>query len=94
MPKGNMCILHDASGQDGFLADQRDSNPGPETYVRDVVDAVQGLDHKVLELVGGNEGFSIGRETLDDGGGDGVLDGCPGLGRVGVPSPGPTTFVD
>ena len=48
----------------------------------------------MLELVSGDEGFSFSGQALDDGVGDGVLDGCPGLGRVGVPSPGPTTFVD
>ena len=89
-----MCVLHDAFSQDGFLTDERDSNHGPKTSVRDVVEAVQGLNYKVLELVGGDEGFSISGETLDDRGGDGVLDGCPGLGRVGVPSPGSATFVD
>ena len=59
-----------------------------------MIDAVQRLDYQVLELVSGNEGFSFSGEALDDGGGDGVLDGCPGLGRVGVPSPGSTAFVN
>ena len=48
-----------------------------------MIDAVQRLDYQVLELVSGDEDFSFSGETLDDGGGDGVLDRGPGLGRVG-----------
>ena len=59
-----------------------------------MIDAVQRLDYQLLELVGGDEGFSFSGEALDDGGGDGVLDGDPCLGRVGVLSPGSTAFVD
>ena len=46
-----------------FLTDERDSDPGPETPVRDVVDAVLGLDYEVLELVSGDEGFSFSKEV-------------------------------
>ena len=59
-----------------------------------MIDAVQRLDYQVLELVSGDEGFSFSGEALDDGGGDGVLDECPGLGRVRVSSLGSTAFVD
>ena len=48
----------------------------------------------MFELVGGDEGFCISGETLDDGSRDRVLDGAPGLSRVRVLSAGPATFLD
>ena len=61
-----MCVPHNTFCQDGFLADQGNSDSGLENAIRDVVDTVQGLDDEVLELVGG--------ETLEDEGEDGDLD--------------------
>ena len=59
-----------------------------------MVNPIQGLDDKVLELVGGDDSFRCGGETLDDKGEDGCLDGAPGSYRVGVLSPGSATFVN
>ena len=45
-----MCIPHNTFGQDGFLTDQRDSDAGPETAIRDVIHSIQRLDDQVFEL--------------------------------------------
>ena len=61
-----MCIPHNTFGQDGFLADQRDSDSGPETVIRDVIHSIQRLDDEVFVLVGGDDSFRCICETLND----------------------------
>ena len=39
-----MCVPHNTLCQDGFLADQRDSDAGPETVIRDMIHSIQRLD--------------------------------------------------
>ena len=58
-----------------------------------MVNTVQGLDDKVLELVGGDNSLHCGGETLDDKGEDGDLDEAPGSDRVRVLSPDSAAFV-
>ena len=89
-----VCVQYNTLGQDGFLADQRHSNSGLETAIRDVIDTIPGLDDKVLEFVGGDDGLRCSGKTLDDKGEDGGLDRAPGGCRVGVLSPGSAAFVD
>ena len=89
-----MCVPHNTFGQDGFLADQRDSDSGSETAIGDMINTIQGLDDEVLEFVGGYDGLCCSGETLDDKGEDGGLNGAPGGCRVGVLSPGSAAFVD
>ena len=84
-------VPHNTFGQDGFLADQRDSDSGPDTAIRDVIHSVQRLDDEVLELVGS---FPCIGETLNNEGEDGGFNGAPGGCRVGVPSPSSAAFVD
>ena len=89
-----MCVLHNASSENGFFANQRDSNSRTETTIRDVVHTSQRLNNQVLELVVGyNDLCRIGN-TGEDGGQDGGLDGAPGYRRVGVLSPGSANFMD
>ena len=85
------CASYNSLGQDGFLADQRDSDSGSETGIRDVINTIQGLDDEVLEFVGGNDSLRCSGKTLDDEEG---LNGAPGGCRVGVLSPGSAAFVD
>ena len=89
-----VCVQYNTLGQDGFLADQRHSNSGSETAIRDVIYTIPGLDDKVLEFVGGDDGLRCSGKTLDDEGEDGGLDRAPGGYRVGVLSPGPAALVD
>ena len=61
--------------------------------IRDLVDTIQGLDDKVLELVGGNNSLRVGGKTLDDEGENGDFDRVPGSDRVRVLSPGSAALV-
>ena len=89
-----VCVPYNTLGQDGFLADQKDSDSGSETVIGDVINTIQGLDDKVLDFVGGDDDLHCSGKTLDDKGEDGGLNGAPGGCRVGVLSPGSAAFVD
>ena len=89
-----MCVPHNTFGQDGFLADQRDSNLGWETAIRDLIHSIQMLDDEVFELVGGDDGFRCIRKTLNNEGEDGGFNRAPGSCRVGVPPPSSEAFVN
>ena len=89
-----MCVMHNTFGQDGFLADQRDSDSGLETAIRDMIHSIQRLDDKVFELVGGDDGFRCIGKTLNNEGEDGGFNRAPGGCRVGVLSPSSAAFVD
>ena len=73
-----MCVPNKTFGQDGFLTDQRDSDSGPETAIRDVIHSIQRLNDEVFELVGGNDCFRCTGKTLNDEREDGGFDGAPG----------------
>ena len=59
-----------------------------------MIDTVQGLDDKVLELVGSENSLRDSGKTLDDKGEDGDLDGVPGSNRIRGFSPGPAGLVN
>ena len=65
-----VCVPHSTLGQDDFLADQRDSDLGPETAIGDVIHAIQGLNDEVFKFVGGNDCLCCVGESLDDEGED------------------------
>ena len=89
-----VCIPYSTLGQDGFLADQRDSDSGSETAIRDKIHSIQMLNVEVFELVGGDDGFLCIGKTLNTEGEDGGLNRAPGGCRVGVPPPGSAAFVN
>ena len=39
-----MCVPHNTFCQDGFFADQRDSDAGPEAAIRDMIHSIQRLN--------------------------------------------------
>ena len=60
-----MCVPHNTLGQDGFLADQRDSYSGTETAIRDMIHSIQGLNDEVFKFVGGDDCLRCVGKTLD-----------------------------
>ena len=91
-----MCIVNDAFRQDSRLANERNTNPGTETSVGDVINSFNILNDQMFHLVGGNDGLRGSDKAFNDGGGDGVLDLVPGKSRVRVllSSPGSADFVE
>ena len=91
-----MCIVNDAFRQDSRLANERNTNPGTETSVGDVINPFNILNHQVFHLIGGNDGLHVSDKAFDDGGGDEVLDLAPGKIRVRIllSSPGSAGFVE
>ena len=89
-----MCVPHNTFGQDGFLADQRDSDSGSETAIRDVIHSIQRLDDELFELIGGDDGFRCIGETLNNEGEDRGFNRAPGGCMVGVPPPSSAAFVN
>ena len=59
-----------------------------------MINPVQRLYYKVFHFVSGDDGLRCGGEALEDRREDGGLDKIPGIGRVGVLSPGSADFVD
>ena len=78
-----MWVPHNTFGPDGFLADQRDSDSGSETAIRDVIHSIQRLDDEVFELVGGDDSFRCTGETLNNVGENGGFNRAPGGCRNG-----------
>ena len=69
MAKLNMCVLHNATGQDGFLADQGNTDTGSKTSIRDIMNSVLELNCKMFEFVSGKKYVSRRFEAADNDGG-------------------------
>ena len=52
-----MCVLDNAFGKNGFLANERIPYSGSETSVRNIIHSVQRSDDKMLEFILGDEQF-------------------------------------
>ena len=55
MAKLDVCILHYAAGQDGFPANQRNAHTGSKTSIRDIMNSVLELNHKMFEFMFGQK---------------------------------------
>ena len=55
MAKLDMSILHNAAGQDGFSANQWNAHTGSKTFIRDIMNSVLELNHKMFEFVSGKK---------------------------------------
>ena len=58
--------MHNATGQDSFPADQGNAHGQPEASVKDIMNSVLELNHKVFELVLSEEGVCCSVETADN----------------------------
>ena len=80
MTQSSVCVLYNTPGENCLSADERDSDSGSETSVRNVMDS----DEEVLKLVLGIERLRVRFEAGYDGGRNRGSDAGPSLRRMRV----------
>ena len=68
MAKLDMSVLHNTAGQDGFLANQWNAHMGSKTSIRDIMNFVLELNHKMFEFMLAQKYVSRRFEAADNDG--------------------------